>query len=236
LFEYMASGKPIVSVGIDEVVRNYSEMVSVAKDKEEFRRAIEWELNNDTSQRRQSRIEIARAHSWDKHVETISQLVADAVAKKVSAKPLKVCLAASAGGHLTQLLKLAQSWAECRAFFVTTSDTVAGVLQKRGSVYVVGECNRRQPFKVIKVLYECIKIVVKERPDVIISTGAAAGCMVCFLGKLRGAKVLWVDSITNTEKLSLSGRLVRHIADLFLVQWPELADKYKNTEYAGAII
>jgi UDP-N-acetylglucosamine:LPS N-acetylglucosamine transferase len=149
---------------------------------------------------------------------------------------LKICLAASAGGHLTQLLKLAKSWAGCDIFFATTGEAVRDELAKSGTVYVVGECNRRRLLKTIKVFWQCVKIVLKERPDVVISTGAAAGCMICFLGKLAGAKVLWVDSITNTEKLSLSGRMVRHIADLFLVQWPELAARYKNVEYVGTIL
>jgi UDP-N-acetylglucosamine:LPS N-acetylglucosamine transferase len=151
-------------------------------------------------------------------------------------KKLKICLAASAGGHLTQLLKLARCWAEYDAIFVTTGEAVAGELAKRGVVYVVGECNRSMLFKTVCVFLRCVKIVLKERPDVILSTGAATGCMLCFLGKLRGAKVVWMDSITNTEKLSLSGRMVRHIADLFLVQWPQLVAKYKNVEYVGSVI
>ena len=69
----------------------------------------------------------------------------------------------------------------------------------------------------VKVLLRCIGIVFKERPDVVISTGAAAGCILCLLGKMRGAKVIWIDSITNVERISLSGRMVRHVADLFLV-------------------
>jgi UDP-N-acetylglucosamine:LPS N-acetylglucosamine transferase len=152
------------------------------------------------------------------------------------AENLKICLAASAGGHLTQLLKLAQSWAGCEAVFVTTGEAVAGELAKLGAVYVVGECNRSMPLKTFCVFWRCAKIVLKEQPDVILSTGAAAGCMVCFLGKISGAKVIWIDSITNTERLSLSGRMVRHIADLFLVQWPQLAAKYKNVEYVGSVI
>jgi UDP-N-acetylglucosamine:LPS N-acetylglucosamine transferase len=152
------------------------------------------------------------------------------------AKNVKICLAASAGGHLTQLLKLAQSWEGHDVFFVTTGHAVASELQKRGKVYIVGECNRKQLLKTAKVFLKCVKIVRNERPDVILSTGAAAGCILCFFGKLFGAKVIWMDSITNTEKLSLSGRMVRHIADLFLVQWPQLAAKYKNVEYVGSVI
>jgi hypothetical protein len=59
---------------------------------------------------------------------------------------------------------------------------------------------------------------------------------MCCLGKIVGAKVVWIDSITNVDKLSLSGRIVRYIADLFLVQWPELAERYKNVEFVGEII
>ena len=149
---------------------------------------------------------------------------------------LNICLVASAGGHLSQLLKLADSWAGGETFFVTTTEVVRDRLSVFGRVYVVGECNREHPLRVIRVLVWCIKAVFRERPDVIISTGAAAGCMVCFLGKLLGAKVVWIDSITNVEKISLSGRMVRYIADLFLVQWPELVEQYNNVEYAGNVI
>ena len=51
-----------------------------------------------------------------------------------------------------------------------------------------------------------------------------------------GAKVVWIDSITNVERISLSGRMVRYVADLFLVQWPELAGRYKKVEYVGALV
>jgi exopolysaccharide biosynthesis glucuronosyltransferase PssD len=154
----------------------------------------------------------------------------------VAKKQIKICLAASAGGHLSQLLKLADSWASSNVFSVTTTEVVRDRLSVFGRVYVVGECNREHPLRVIRVLVWCIKAVFRERPDVIISTGAAAGCMVCFLGKLLGAKVVWLDSITNVEKISLSGRMVRYIADLFLVQWPELVEQYNNVEYAGNVI
>ncbi|MDD5327551.1 MAG: hypothetical protein PHY02_07030 [Phycisphaerae bacterium] len=150
---------------------------------------------------------------------------------------LRICLAASAGGHISQLLKLEESWRGQDTFCVTTTDVVKEKLQEKyGRVYVVGECNREHLFRFILVLMRSIKVILSERPDVVISTGAAAGCAVCIIGKLIGAKVVWVDSITNVEKLSLSGRIVRYIADLFLVQWPELAERYSNVEYVGSVI
>lgn len=81
-----------------------------------------------------------------------------------------------------------------------------------------------------------MNVILRERPKVVISTGAAAGCIVCFLAKLFRAKIVWIDSITNVDKISLSGRMVRYIADLFLVQWPELVEKNKNVEYVGEVV
>ena len=149
---------------------------------------------------------------------------------------LRICLAASAGGHISQLLKLAASWDGYETFCVTTTEVVRNNLGKLGEVYVVGECNRQHPLRVFAVFLRCLRIVFKEKPDVVISTGAAAGCMLCFIGKIIGAKVVWIDSITNVERISLSGRMVRYIADLFLVQWPELAGRYKRIEFVGTVI
>lgn len=149
---------------------------------------------------------------------------------------LRICLAASAGGHTSQLLKLAESWNGYETFCVTTTEVVREKLSRFGTVYVVGECNRKYPLRVVKVLMQCIRILFKEKPDVVLSTGAAAGCLLCLFGKIMGAKVIWIDSITNVERISLSGRMVRYIADLFLVQWPELASRYKKVEFVGTVI
>jgi UDP-N-acetylglucosamine:LPS N-acetylglucosamine transferase len=151
-------------------------------------------------------------------------------------KTLKICLAASAGGHLSQLLKIAPVGQGHQIFCLTTKEEIRAKLEPFGPVTVVGECNREHPLKVAKVLSRCIRTVFREKPDLVISSGAAVGCIACFLGKLLGAKIIWIDSITNIERLSLSGRMVRTIADLFLVQWPELAQKYSNVEYAGEVI
>ena len=149
---------------------------------------------------------------------------------------LRICLAASAGGHISQLLKLSDSWKGYDTFYITTTEVMRNKLCKKGKVYIVGECNHKQPVRVVKVLLNCIRIVFKEKFNLVISSGAAVGCLMSFLGKMKGAKVIWLDSITNVNRLSLSGRLVRPIADLCLVQWPDIADRYSGVEYAGAVI
>lgn len=149
---------------------------------------------------------------------------------------LRLCLVASAGGHLSQLLRLKDCWNRYDSIYLTTSDIVRKGLQQFGKVYILDECNREHPLKVVFILMRCMNIILHERPNVVISTGAAVGCIMCCIGKLLGAKAVWIDSITNVEKISLSGRMIRHIADLFLVQWPELVEKYNNVEYVGAVI
>lgn len=109
-------------------------------------------------------------------------------------------------------------------------------LARYGPVYVIDESNRQRPTKALRALVSCIRIVRKERPGIVISTGAAVGCIACLVGKMYGARVVWVDSIANVKRLSLSGRLVRPFADLLLTQWPEVAQKYKSVEYAGHIL
>jgi UDP-N-acetylglucosamine:LPS N-acetylglucosamine transferase len=119
---------------------------------------------------------------------------------------LNICFAASSGGHLTQLL------------------------------YAVGWGNRQHPALMIVMVYRCLRIWVRERPNVVISTGAAVGCVMALIVKLTGGKVIWIDTISHVSHLTLSGRIIRPFADIFLVQWPELTERYKGVAYEGAVI
>ncbi len=149
---------------------------------------------------------------------------------------LRICLVASAGGHLTQLLKLSDGWRDYEAIYVSSAKAVAEELRTFGRTYIVGECNRQHPIKSLAVLGRCLAVVLKERPDVVISTGAMPGCLLCMIARIFGARIVWIDSIANVERLSLSGRLIRPFSSLFLTQWPELEDSSRNIEYAGAVI
>ncbi len=151
-------------------------------------------------------------------------------------RKMRVCLAASAGGHVSQLTRLESCWKGRDCFFVTTSRVVQRQLAQFGRVYVVTDSNHQHPIKVLRTLLGCLKIVLMERPTVVISTGAAVGCLMALLGKLVGARIIWIDSIANMERLSLSGRLVRPFANLVLTQWPEVAQQHRSVEYVGYIL
>lgn len=136
------------------------------------------------------------------------------------------------------MLQTERAWSGHDIVFVTTGGMVAERLRGQYGVpvYVVGESNREHPLKVLRVLGRCVDILLQERPDVVVSTGAAHGCLLCLLGKLAGAKVVWIDSIANVERLSLSGRTVQPFADLVISQWPGVATAYRRVEYHGALV
>jgi len=139
---------------------------------------------------------------------------------------------------LSQLRMMDRAWLGHDVFFAVTGRTAARQLEEKYNtrVYSVGESNRKHPLRVLGVMCRCVGIILSERPDVVISTGAAHGCMLTLIGKLCGAKVVWIDSIANVERISLSGRIVRKFADLFLSQWPGVADHYRDVEYCGELI
>ena len=148
----------------------------------------------------------------------------------------KVCVAASAGGHLSQALRLADAYRRHPHFLVTTSEMARGQLGDDVRVYVVPEGNRSNPLKLLSVVRRTFSIIAAERPDVVLSTGAAPGCLCCLIGKLFGARVIWIDSLANVERLSLSGRIIAPVADLLLVQWEDLTQRYRRARYAGSVL
>ncbi len=155
------------------------------------------------------------------------------------AAPLKVCVGASAGGHMNQLLRLldeAHVWPHQPVVFVTTLDALAAKLAHRGPVHVLGECNRNHPIRAVGVFFRALRTALRERPDVVITTGSLPLGMLCLWCKLLGSKVVWIDSIANVERFSMSGRMVRRFADLFLTQWPDLAERTPGVEYVGALV
>jgi len=149
---------------------------------------------------------------------------------------MKICLTASTGGHLTQLLRLREVWEGKSHFFVIPGAFVAEELKASAKTYVVNKADYRHPWQLLLMLARCTRIMVRERPDVVISTGAAVGCILCVLAKLGRKKVVWIDTVSHVDRLTLSGKIVRHLADLFLVQWPELAERYRQAKYVGSVL
>jgi UDP-N-acetylglucosamine:LPS N-acetylglucosamine transferase len=160
---------------------------------------------------------------------------------------IRILAIASAGGHWVQLRRLQPAWEGCHVIYVSTSesrrDEILNEPQEQGGspadFYTVVEATRWEKYKLLKQFLQITKILLKARPHVVISTGAAPGFFALRVGKLLGARTIWVDSIANVESLSLSGTKAGSCADLWLTQWEHLAksnnDK-KNPHYEGSVI
>ncbi|MFG0242156.1 MAG: UDP-N-acetylglucosamine--LPS N-acetylglucosamine transferase [Phycisphaerales bacterium JB054] len=140
----------------------------------------------------------------------------------MSEKEIRILAVASGGGHWVQLLRLRPAFEGHRVAFVTVR---ASYKTDVGDVpfYLVNDATRWDKFGLVRMCLRLLLIILRERPKIIISTGAAPGYFAIRFGKLLGARTIWLDSIANVEEVSMTGRLVRKHADLWLTQWPHLA-------------
>jgi len=133
----------------------------------------------------------------------------------------KVLAVASGGGHWVQLLRLRPALLEHDVTFVTV-DAAYGADLDGECLSVVNDATRWNKFGLLLLALRIVAILLRVRPDVVISTGAAPGFLAIRLAKLVGARTIWLDSIANVERLSLSGERIGPHADLWLTQWPHL--------------
>ena len=104
-------------------------------------------------------------------------------------------------------------------------------------VYFVKEINRKEKLFLVKFAFMAFKqlfIFLKERPTHIVTTGALCAYPLIRIAKLFKKKVIYIESYARVYDLSLTGKKVYNHADLFLVQWPELAEKYEKAIYVGS--
>lgn len=146
----------------------------------------------------------------------------------------KLLAVASGGGHWVQLLRLRPAFTDCEVVFVTVHEAYHADVRDH-KFYSISDATRRTLIRLVRATLELFWIICKERPDVIISTGAAPGYVAIRVGKLFGVKSIWVDSIANAEQLSMSGAMAGRYADLWLTQWPHLA-KQDGPHYRGAVL
>lgn len=145
---------------------------------------------------------------------------------------MKIAIACSAGGHLVHVLQIKKALSRYNYFFITykQEDTIA---LKEKKYFVIDP--KKNPLGLIKNFFQSAKIIFKEKPDVVFSTGGGCAFFSCFFGKLFGSKIIYLDVYDRINELTLTGKLVYPLADLFLVQWPSTAKKFRKAKYWGAV-
>lgn len=148
---------------------------------------------------------------------------------------LKICLVGSSGGHLTHLYMLKPFWKDKNRFWVTFDKEDARSLLKDEKVYPCYFPTNRNIKNLIRNTFLAIKVLKKEKPDLIISSGAAVAVPFFYLGKLFGAKNIYIEVFDRIDKPTLTGKLVYPVTDRFIVQWEEMKKVYPKAINLGSI-
>jgi UDP-N-acetylglucosamine:LPS N-acetylglucosamine transferase len=146
----------------------------------------------------------------------------------------RVLAVASGGGHWVQMLRLAPAFRGAEVHFATTDRSAAAQVAP-APLHLYPDANKETPVRLLLCALRLAWIVLRLRPDVVVSTGAAGGFLAIRLARLIGARTIFIDSIANARELSLSARLALGVADRVLSQWPAVSDR-TGAEYRGALI
>ncbi len=153
----------------------------------------------------------------------------------------KVLFIASTGGHLNELMQLAPMFDKYDYHIITektkSTNSLVNKYGKRIDYLVYGTKDKKlvYPFKFIFNCFKSLILYIKLRPSYIVTTGTHTAVPICYIGKLFGSKVIFIETFANSKTKTLSGRMIYPIANLFIVQWKEMLELYPNAVYGGWI-
>jgi len=147
---------------------------------------------------------------------------------------------ASGGGHFQELCGLASLAETYDHILISTElNKAAAHACPFRRIYLIGEVGQGQwkkhPFEMLRALWRILGILLRERPGLVISTGAGIAVPGFIAAKLLGIRTIYVETIARVESLSLAGRICYRLANLFLVQHARLAGRLPNAVYVGSL-
>ena len=151
---------------------------------------------------------------------------------------LKICLASNGGGHLEELKQLNLIWERYDCFYVVMKNKITEKMQEK-TYYLLENTKKNKMIFLLKtgaIFFQSLWILLRENPDVVISTGAGATIPLCLLAKkLFRKKLIFIETFAKREGPSRTGKFLYPFADLFIVQWKELLRFYPKAGFGGSI-
>ena len=154
---------------------------------------------------------------------------------KSGGERVELFLVCSAGGHLQQLLLLREAWGDRSRLWIT-DDAPDTRSMLAGEVAVFGDApSSRSLRSLIRTSVRACRLLVRHRPAIVLTTGAGIAVPFVWLGRLFGAEVIYIESLTRIASPSTTLRLIRPAASRIYVQWPELAGRIRRARYEGTV-
>lgn len=150
---------------------------------------------------------------------------------------MKVCFAASSGGHYEQILML-KPLMEKYDSFIITEETLYKTTVKGERTYYLSQVNRKEKSFIPRMIantFKSLSIYRKEKPDVVICTGVLAMIPICLIAKMSGKKLIYIESFAKVTSATETGKLMYRFADQFYVQWESMLNIYPKAIYLGGI-
>ena len=141
----------------------------------------------------------------------------------MSARRRKVLLVSSSGGHWTELRRLSPAFDPFERVWCSVLGEMRAEVAP-DAFHLVPDATRWNKLRLAWSALRVLVVLLRVRPDVVVSTGAAPGYFAVLFSRLVGARSVWLDSVANAEELSMSGRKAARKATLALTQWPELGE------------
>lgn len=153
----------------------------------------------------------------------------------------ELVLVCSTGGHLLQVLALRGAWDGFSRLWVTFDKSDArSLLAGERVVFASGPTNRNFGLLAVRNLLRnavgAVRLVRAVRPKVVLTTGAGVAVPFAWVGRLLGARVVYVESLTRIDRPSLSCRLIAPVASRIYAQWPELTEAVPKARYVGSVV
>ncbi len=153
----------------------------------------------------------------------------------------KVMFISSTGGHFSEIMQLSPMFKDYDYSIVTEKTKISASLKEKYQnkidflFYGTKDHVLVYPFKLILNCFKSLFLFFKIRPSYIITTGAHTAGPMCCIGKLLGAKIIYIETFANIETKTITGRLIYKFADLFLVQWESMLTLYPKAICKGWI-
>ena len=153
----------------------------------------------------------------------------------------RVLFISSTGGHLSELLMLEPLFEKYDSYLITEKDKTTIFLKKKYKnklgylIYGTKDHLFTYPFKLLGNCFKSLYYYFKFKPEFIVTTGAHSAGPICCIGKIFGSKIIYIETFANIHSKTITGRLIYHFADLFIVQWENMLKLYPKATYGGWI-